>query len=475
MWKTYIAVSSLQEALDTLQVENSKKKIIAGGTDLILELKHGQYPEVDTLIDINRIEGIHEIWQDDEGYIHINPGVTHNHCLDSDLIKQNAYALYQACLSIGAPQIRNVGTVYGNIITASPANDTIPALIALDAEITLQSGSGSRTIKLDQFYTGVRKTVLQKNEIAVDLKFPKAKTESRSTFQKYMLRNAHGISVANCAISCLLIDEKISDAHIALGSVGERVFRATNAEKELNGKNIKSVDKNKVAELVISHAKPIDDIRASLDYRKRLIKVLIKRGLDSLIHQSSKQKAEKPVLLWGAKRYHPSTLKSTEIHTSQAPIQTVINNKKYEFKSGQTDMLIHLVREQAKLTGTKLGCGEGECGACTLFLDDVPVLSCLIPAPRAHQAEIKTIEGVSSEDTLHPVQKAFIDQGAVQCGYCTPGFVMSTIKLLEEIPAPNSEQIKSALAGNICRCTGYYKIIQAVEQAGLEISGEQRS
>jgi carbon-monoxide dehydrogenase small subunit len=130
--------------------------------------------------------------------------------------------------------------------------------------------------------------------------------------------------------------------------------------------------------------------------------------------------------------------------------------------------LLQVLRDNLALTGTKHGCGIGECGACTVLMEGEPVNACLVLAAKTQGKEILTVEGLGSRDELHPLQKAFIDHGAVQCGFCTPGILMAAKALLDKTPKPSEEQIKETLAGNLCRCTGYQQIIEAIKAVGKE-------
>ena len=148
-----------------------------------------------------------------------------------------------------------------------------------------------------------------------------------------------------------------------------------------------------------------------------------------------------------------------------AQLHTTINGEQIVAEVDPSLSLAQFLREKLYLTGTKIGCGKGECGACTVILDGKAVTSCIIPVLRAEGAVIQTIEGVAKGEKLHPIQEEFVNKGAVQCGFCTPGMITSAKALLDENPAPQKEEIREALGGNICRCTGYVNIEQAVEAA----------
>lgn len=339
--------------------------------------------------------------------------------------------------------------------------------MALDAKVTLVSTRKTRVVPLKKFYLGVRKTVMEPDEMLVDISFPAMTKTQRGTFIKLALRRAQAISLVNAALLLDLKGDTVKSASITLGAVTPIITHAPKAEKFLVGKKLNEKNIAAAAELAVKSAKPIDDVRGSSIYRKEMVRVITQRGLTA-IRDGKEQTGmpKKPILLANARS--GSNIQRSEFPT--APIKTTINGNPYTFTSGHDKTLLRLLREEGMLIGTKEGCAEGECGACTVFLDGEAVMSCLVPAPRAHGAEIVTIEGLANGGKLNTMQEKFIEHNAVQCGYCIPGFIMSGAKLLEEKPNPTRNEIEQAITGNLCRCTGYYKIVKAIEEAGSKQS-----
>ena len=467
MWNTYHTPSTLDEVLNLLAQHQAEARLIAGGTDILIELERKiRTPRV--LIDITRIPGLDDIRLDGDT-IHLGPLVTHNQVVASPLLVERAYPLARACWEVGAPQIRNRGTVAGNLITASPANDTITPLWALGASVTLRSSRGLRVLPFEQFFLGVRKTAMQADEMLVDIAFPALTIHERGTFVKLALRRTQAISVVNTAVILAMNGDRVARARLTFGSVAPTIVRAIDAEDFLIGKALSDATIDTAGELATTAARPIDDVRGPAEYRTEMIRVTTLRALRMIRGGTERDDwPSDPAMLWGGSGGHfqaGHTPSLTHVEDGDQAIHTVINGQPRTIHGANDKTLLRMLREDAGLIGTKEGCAEGECGACTVFLDGIAVMACMVAAPRAHGSEIVTIEGLSNGAHLHPVQRAFVAEDAVQCGYCTPGFIMAGAKLLEERPHPTRHQIEQSISGNLCRCTGYFNIVKAIERA----------
>ncbi len=452
---------------------------MAGGSDLIVELDRGAHGGVDVIVDLSRIAGLDSITVDD-GVVHLGALVTHNQVVESQACRDLLLPLAQACWEVGSPQLRNRATVAGNVITASPANDTISALLALGADIHIASNAGTRTVPIQDFISGFRTTVLTPDELVTGITVPALGPAQRGIFVKAGLRRAQAISVVHLtAIVTFGSDGNhdgshpvVADAVLALGSVAPTVVMVPGLGALLRGRHLDRAAIDDAVAAAVETALPIDDLRATAQYRTSLVATMVERAFRALAddRQASQWPADAPLLRPAGLTVAPS---STVVDVdATTPITATVNGRPITAAGSAGVTLLDWLRDEAGLTGVKEGCAEGECGACTVHLDGAAVMSCLVPAARAAGSDVVTVEGLADDGHLAPIQAAFIERAAVQCGFCTPGLLMSCAKLLDEHPSPTRRQVQQGLAGNLCRCTGYGAIERAVELAG-ELAGEQ--
>lgn len=467
--RRHIAPSSLDEAVEWLAELGERSRLVAGGTDLLLELQRGVRGGVDTLIDLSAVPGLDTI-EETAGVFHVGATVTHADVVAHAGLVSRALPLAQACAEIGSPALRNRATIVGNVVTASPANDTITPLRALGATLTLRSAHGERVVPLAEFHTGLRTSVLRPGELVAGLSFPAMQATERGVFVKLGLRTAQAISVVHLTVIADFDGDTVTSARMTIGSVAVTILDLDESAGLMVGTTLDEETVRTVARHAAGVPTPIDDVRATATYRTEEIAVMVTRALRTLRDGEHRSQWRRPVLL-ATHGASAGRVGSSHDVDDAAPVTTTVNGVEVAAPRAASKTLLDWLRDDAgpaagrPLTGTKEGCAEGECGACTVYMDGAAVLSCLVPAPRAAGASIVTIEGLADDDRLHPLQQAFVATGAVQCGYCIPGFIMAGAKLLDEVEEPTVRDIEIGLSGNLCRCTGYYKIIEAVQQA----------
>lgn len=469
----YEAPTSMDAALSILAEHGEGARPIAGGTDLLLEIERGVRSGIEVLVDTTRIADLCEIVPTGDR-LALGGGVTHNDVVTSRLAVERLRPLAQACWEIGSPALRNRATVAGNVITASPANDTISALLALDATITLASAAGTRQVPIGEFITGFRQTARRADELVTTVSPRLLSTGDRGIFVKLGLRRAQAISVVHLAVVASFEGDHVTSARIALGSIAPTVILVPGAAEALIGHTLDGDSIEAAVDAALGSIAPIDDLRATADYRTDTVATMIRRALGAIAAgtEGDAWPLAVPTLRTAGRDHRPPASSVTIEGTGT--VTATLNGTEVAATCTAGETLLDWLRFHAHhqagtpLSGTKEGCAEGECGACTVHVDGQAVLSCLVTAPSVDGSDLVTVEGLAGEH-LHPIQRAFVDETAVQCGYCIPGFLMAGAALMEEDLILDRDTICSGLAGNLCRCTGYYRIIEAVRRAQRDI------
>ncbi len=441
---TVLVPTSLDDAL-TLLADDPSSLVLAGGTDLMVQVNEGLH-RPDRIVALAAVREL-RVRELRDGYLFLGAGLTYTELMAPE-VAGPVPALAAAARTVGSPQIRNAGTLGGNLGTASPAGDTLPVLRALGASVEIATAgavgarAGERRVEpLGEFLTGPKQTALGPGELITGVRVPLRRGPQE--YLKVGVRNTMVIAVASLA---LVLDLDRLSVGIGLGSVGPVALDAPEASTWLADRLRWLPDRallddprlgTEFGAMVAAASRPIDDHRSGADYRRHAVSVMARRR--------------------GSAVYRVSEVYSLHV-----------NGEVHDVRDAWVgESLLYVLRERLGLPGAKAGCEQGECGSCSVLVDDVLVCACLVLGASVVGREVVTPEGLQSDErgALTVVQRAFVEEGAVQCGFCTPGLVMAVYDLLAHDDAPDELTVREAISGNLCRCTGYGRVLAAIRRA----------
>ena len=451
---------------------------MAGGTEVMPPRNRGQ--SLGPLLDLSRVDELGVV--EDGDPIRLGAGVTYTRQLEE--LAERLPVLALAARTIASRQVRNRATLGGALAIADPSADILAALVAADAEVELVSEAGMRRLPVEGFLTGPYACDLRDDELIVAVLVPRA--AGPAAYAKVGARNA--MARAACAVAVVL-DLARRTAMIGVAASAPTPVRAPAAEElvaaEAPWDEAGDLDAGwlrGVSALVSDATRPRSDRRGSAAYKRHAAAVLAGRALARAWRGRGAGPPAGPAGSLGCggeprgpvaeppdagariepapSRLHPPRDGATDLRLRVDGAEHTVP----EAAAGES--LLRVLRDELGVTAPRNACEEGECGSCTVAIDGEIACACLIPAAQAAGCEVETAAGLAGPDgALHPVQEALLEAGGVQCGFCTPGFVMAARDLLRRVPEPTAEDIREGLTGNLCRCTGYQKIVAAVRLA----------
>ena len=477
-----------------LLLEYPQAQIIAGGSDVLVQMREGKRAGAE-LISIYGLDELRGVVMEEDGIIRIGSLTSFSHITKDPIIQKYINVLGEAVDMVGGPQIRNIGTIGGNTCNGVTSADSASTLFAWDAVIELSGPDGIRRIPIKDFYIKAGKVDLRPGEIQTAILIPREAYEGyEGHYIKYAMRNAMDIATLGCSVNVKLSEDKktFTDVRIAYGVAGPVPMRAVHAEAAGRGLEVTEENIEKIGDTVLEDVTPRDSWRASKAFREHISKLLCKRALREAVRRAggviseesqaamapntsdnenagTGEKKEAPASISGVSE-DSGTVRHTIMTDAESGkqyklVRCRINGVERETMVDVRASLTDMLRNDYSLTSVKKGCEVGECGACNVIIDGECYNSCIYLAVWADGKEIRTLEGLMGPDgQLSDIQQAFIDEAAVQCGFCTPGVIMSAVEILESGKEYTRDELRKLLSGHLCRCTGYENILNAVEK-----------
>jgi len=461
----YYQPASLDEAFGLMKKYEGRARYVAGGTDAMIRVKQSVWrPEA--LISLRGIKDLCGIRKNGDS-LRLG-GMTLWREVETDpLVLRHAPALADAASMVANPQIRNVATLGGNLCNAAPSADGAPPLMVMEAVLTIAGPNGEREVPISEFFQGPGQHCMAPGEVLTAIVIPDMPPRTGTAFFKSG-RVTQDIAIANVAVCVEMQNGVCKKCRVAAGAVGPVPMRLKGVEALVAGKEITPELLLLVQDKASGEVSPITDVRSTEIYRRTITGVMVKRALEQALEQAKPNPASQEDAVFGAQP-KPAAVFEPTAGPYDSPLRKLVrfnlNGQAVEAEVMSHKMLSNVLRDIFQFTGTKEGCGQGECGACTVLVDGESVNSCLYPSFEVDGKTVTTIEGLVGEgNRLDPIQESFVENGGIQCGFCTPGMIMSTKALLNRNPRPNEEEIRKGISGNLCRCTGYVQIVESIKQ-----------